>query len=157
MKNLIKGLAFLCMLSLCSCTKVLYTQKQVMSRYKTQKEVLSKFGIPTEKRISEDSTEEWLYKYNKKRAFNDHSVNELTNTKTANVTNFTLYKRYVIFSMDKQGNVVSWKNVGMSLEERKKNTVGTIALVVGGVAFVTLMAVAAASDISIPYSFGGGD
>ncbi|WP_299582457.1 hypothetical protein [Mucilaginibacter sp.] len=44
----------------------------------------------------------------------------------------------------------------MSLEERKKNTVGTIALVVGGVAFVTLIAVAAASDFSVPYSLGGG-
>ncbi|MDB4919536.1 hypothetical protein [Mucilaginibacter sp.] len=107
MKNLIKGLTFLSMLSLCSCTKVLHTQKQVMSRYKTKQEVLSKFGIPTEKRISEDSTEEWLYKYNKKRAFTDHSVNELTNTKTANVPNFTMYKRYVIFSLDKLGNVVS--------------------------------------------------
>ncbi|HWD89822.1 MAG TPA: hypothetical protein VG367_16940 [Mucilaginibacter sp.] len=57
MKNLIKGLAFLSMLSLFSCTKVLYTHEQVMNRYQSKQDVIGKFGMPAEKKTNGDGTE----------------------------------------------------------------------------------------------------
>ena len=152
MKNLIKGIALLSLLSLCSCTKVLYTHQQVLNRYQTRQDVISKFGMPTEKKTDEDSTEEWLYKFDQKGAFTDHSFHEQLNTKTVAVAEFSRYKRYIIFTIDKQGRVIVSQFDGVNLEERVKNPGGTIALIAGGVAFVALLVVAASS---ITFNLGG--
>jgi len=151
MKNLIKGLTFFSMLTMFSCTKVLYTHEQVMNRYQTKQEVIDKFGIPTEKKTDEDNTEEWLYKFEMKGAFTDHSPAEQLNSKTVAVTEFSRYKRYIIFTIDKQDHVIMSKFDGVNLEERVKNPGGTIALVAGGVALVALMVVAVSN---ITFSVG---
>ncbi len=81
------------MLSLLSCTKVIYTQKQVLDGYKTKQDVIEKFGTPTEKRTG-DTTEEWLYSYDGHDADIEHRA------ATVNIANFNLHKRFVIFNMD---------------------------------------------------------
>jgi len=151
MKNLIKGTALLGMLSLFSCTKVLYTHEQVMNRYQTKQDVIGKFGMPTEKKTDEDSTEEWLYKFDRKGAFSDHATVEQMKNKAVAVTGFSRYKRYIIFTIDKQDRVIMTQFDGVNLEERVKNPGGTVALVAGGMVLIGLMVVAAHA---ITFSFG---
>jgi hypothetical protein len=142
MKNLIKGLALLSMLSLFSCTKTIYTHDQFLNRYKTKQAVAAKFGVPTEK-IMSDTTDEWLYRYNGRKA-----ADQYHNANAANVPGFSIYEKYLIFSFDKQGNVIKWNSQGVNLAEKKKNVVGTIFLILGGVALI------AATFIQVP-TFGG--
>jgi hypothetical protein len=126
MKNLIRGLALSGMLILCSCTKVIYTHEQVLDMYQTKAVVSKKFGIPTERKVS-DSTEKWLYQYQK----NSHVIEETSNTKTVDVANFNRYDRYLIFTFDKNGNVIRNDFKGVNLTVKKKDTGRTILLVVG--------------------------
>ncbi len=132
MDNLIKGLALLGMLSLFSCSKVIYTQKQVLDGYKTKQDIIRKFGAPTEKRTG-DTTEEWLYSYDGRSADIEHRDTSI------NVVNFTLHKHFVIFHMDMQGNVLAWQCEGMDFAKRKAQPGGTIALAVGGVAVIVVL------------------
>jgi len=131
MKNRINRLALISMLSLFSCTKVLYTHEQVLGLYKTKQDVMKTFGIPTEKKIT-DSTEEWLYWYDRYDSFTKHTVEEFENTKTVSVADFNRYKRYLLFIFDRRGNVVGRDNQGVDLTIKKKDTVATIALIAVG-------------------------
>ncbi len=135
MKNLIKGLALLSMLSLFSCTKVLYTHEQVVDLYKTKQDVMKTFGIPTEKKTA-DTTEEWLYRYDRHDSFSKHVVEEFHNAQTVNVANFNRYKRYLVFIFDRQGNVVRCDNEGVDLAVKKKDTVATVVLIAVGVGLI---------------------
>jgi hypothetical protein len=148
MKNLITGLILLCILS--GCTKVVYTHEQVVSLYKTKQDVMKAFKIPTEKRTG-DSTEEWLYRFDRNSSFNDHSIVEFPNTQTVDVTDFNPYKRFIIFIMDKQGNVIRCDYEGVNLAVRKKNPAGTIALIAGGLVIVA-MGYVGSQSISFSYS-----
>ncbi|MFI5162639.1 MAG: hypothetical protein ACHQHN_15275 [Sphingobacteriales bacterium] len=150
MKNLIKGFAFLSMLSLFSCTKIVYTHEQVIGLYKTKQDVMKAFKIPTEKKMS-DSTEEWLYRYDRNTSFTDHTIAEFPNTHTVDVTDFNRYKRYIIFTMDKQGNIIRCDYEGVDLAVRKKNPAGTIALIAGGLVIIT-MGYVGSQNISWSYS-----
>jgi hypothetical protein len=137
MKIPITSIALLSMLSLFSCSKVIYTNEQVMNDFKTKESIVKKFGMPDEKRTGEDA-EEWLYKYNRSNSFTDHSITKFPNT--INVINFGMYKRYIIFNMDLHGNVLSWQCEGVDFTERKPDPGKTIALVVGSVGFIGLIA-----------------
>jgi len=138
MKNLIKGVAILSLLSLFGCSKTLYTHDEVLGRYKTKQDVQKTFGIPTEKSVS-DTSERWLYSYDKR-----HNVELHQNTQTATVNEFSKYERFLIFSFDKKDNVVRYDYTGIDLAVRKKKTGATIALIGGAVA-VTAIAIIAAT------------
>jgi len=138
MKNLIKGVAILNLLSLFGCSKTLYTHDEVLGRYKTKQDVQKTFGIPTEKSVS-DTSERWLYSYDKR-----HNVELHQNTQTATVNEFGKYERFLIFSFDKKDNVVRYDYTGIDLAVRKKKTGATIALIGGAVA-VTAIAIIAAT------------
>jgi hypothetical protein len=135
MKNLITGIAILSMLSLFSCTKVIYTHEQVLNQYMAKPDVIKRFGIPTEK-VTKDSTEEWLYRYDSYNTITQHSIEEYHNTQTASVTEFNRYKRYLIFTFDLKGNVIRNDFQGVDLSIKKKNTVATIALITAGAAVI---------------------
>ncbi len=141
MKILITVLALFSMATLVSCTKVLYTHQQVMDSYKTKEQVLKQFGIPTEKRMSAD-TEEWLYRYELKPTMSKFVVSQLENVKTNDVTEFTIYKRYLVFAFDKQGNITGQRGEGVDLTHKVRDPGGTIALVIGGIALTALAIVA---------------
>ena len=144
MKKLIKGIALMSTLLLFSCTKTIYTHEQVLDMYQTKTAVSKKFGVPTERKMS-DSTEEWLYKYQKNDSFTKHAIEETPNAKTADVTDFNRYDRYLIFTFDKNGNVIRNDFKGVDLAVKKKNTVGTIVLV-AGIVGVTVGLIAIASS-----------
>jgi hypothetical protein len=138
MKNLIKGIMILSMVSLFSCTKVLYTQNEVLGRYKTRNDVEKTFGIPTEKQVTETS-EVWLYQF-------DRNKELYHNTPTITVSDFTKYDRYLLFSFDKSGNVVRCDYTGVDLAVRKKKTGATIALIGGAVAITAIAIIAATAN-----------
>jgi len=122
MKNFIKIPVFLWLLSLCSCTKVLYTHEQVLDSYKTKQDVQRKFGAPAERKINQNG-EEWLYTYDAEQ----QTQGLTTNT----VTELGRYKNYVLFSFDNQGNITSRHAEGVDLSEKKVSALKTIALVAG--------------------------
>ena len=128
MKNLFTGIIILSMLSLFSCTRVVYTQQQVLSKYQTKEDVMKNLGIPTEKK-SRDSTEAWLYRYWARNMFSNHSGQAFHNTQTVTVTDFSHYNRYLVFVFDQKGNVIANKSYGVNLAKKKKNVIGTLALV----------------------------
>jgi hypothetical protein len=138
MNNLITRLVLAVTFMLCGCTTVRYTQQQVMDRYKTSQDVKKQFGLPNEKMVS-DTTEEWLYSYSGSKI--EGSV------ETSTVPQFGEYKRYVIFSFNKQGNVVRWQSQHADLTEKKVSPVKTIALLaaLGTVAIFTAYALTAAA------------
>lgn len=151
MKNLIPAFMFLSMLLFFSCTTMLYTHEQVIERYKTKQDVTKRFGAPTEKKTS-DTTEEWLYAFEKKNSITDHSVTQLPNITTANVTAFSPHKRYLTFTFDKQGNVTRTDYQGVDLTEKKKSPGKTIALVLGAAALVVVLVVIIGNSLN--YSLG---
>ena len=142
MKNLIKGVAILSLLSLFGCSKTLYTHDEVLGRYKTKQDVQKTFGMPTEKSVS-DTSERWLYSYDKR-----HNVELHQNTQTATVNEFSEYERFLIFSFDKKDNVVRYDYTGIDLAVRKKKTGATIALIGGAVAVTAIVIIAATADWS---------
>ncbi|MFI5162638.1 MAG: hypothetical protein ACHQHN_15270 [Sphingobacteriales bacterium] len=127
MKNLIKTLAFLAVMTLFGCTKVLYTHEQVLGRYKTKQQVLQKFGAPTEIKPNQTG-EEWLYTYDADQIMHVFSTNT--------VSELGQYKNYVQFSFDNQGIVISRHAEGVDLSEKKVSILKTSALAVGIAALI---------------------
>jgi hypothetical protein len=140
MEKLIKTIMIVCMISLFGCTKVLYTQDEVLGRYKTRNDVQKTFGMPTEKKIS-DTTERWLYRYDVHDSFNKHSVQLHQNAQTVTVNELSKYDRYLLFSFDRNGNMVRCDYTGVDLTVKKKDTGATIGLVVACTAAALLVVV----------------
>ena len=135
MKKPIQCIALISLLLLFSCTKTIYTNEQVLDLYQTKASVSKKFGTPTERKVS-DSTEQWLYEYQRSDPFNRHVIEKTSNIKTIDVTDFNRYDRYLIFTFDKNGNVIRNDFQGVNLAVKKANTVGTVLLVTGLVGVV---------------------
>jgi len=127
MKNLTTTIMLLSTLSLFSCSKLIYSNEQVMNKYKTKGDVIKQFGPPTEKR-SADAAEEWLYSYDRQAGNPD--------TTAKKVTNFSIYKRFIIFNLDMQGNVLNWRCEGVDFGKRKAQPGKTLALVAGSVGLI---------------------
>lgn len=152
MKSLIKGVAMLSILSLFSCTKTIYTQDQVLSNYQAKKDVIKRFGAPTEKKVT-DSVEAWQYRFDRKNSFTKHSFDEYQNTQTITVTDFTRYKRFLIFVFDARGNVIRYDYQGVDLAIKKKDTAATIALIAAGVGVVLGASAIIAHNMFDGYTF----
>jgi len=150
MKNFIKIIMIFSMVSLLGCTKTLYTHDEVLGRYKTRDDVQKTFGVPTEKQLS-DTSERWLYQFDRHDALNRHSVELHHNIQTTTVNEFNKYDRYLLFSFDRTGNVIRCDYTGVDLTVKKKDTGGTIALA-AICAGVIVGAIALASSISFPVS-----
>jgi hypothetical protein len=152
MKNFITGIAFLSMLSLFGCTKTIYTHEQVLDLYQTKQDVIKKLGIPTEKKTS-DTTEEWLYRYERYDTFKKHSVEAFHNTQTVSVADFNRYKKYLIFTFDQKGNVIRSDSHGVNFAVKKVDAFGTVVLIAAGVGVVAGLTAIAVSNIYIPISY----
>ncbi|HTE01205.1 MAG TPA: hypothetical protein VK668_18090 [Mucilaginibacter sp.] len=159
MKKLLTGsMILISLLSLCSCTKVIYSHRQVMQSFRTKEAVIKQFGLPDEKRETNGVTE-WLYNCDSTSTFASNTkvringtynpIIDSINTKSVTVKQFTLRSQYVKFAFDKQGNVLDYDSKGVNFAEKEKNTVGTILLVTGSIAFVIVVA----SIISVNAAF----
>lgn len=155
MRKIITRLAFITiLLPLFSCTKTLYTAHQNMERYRTKQDVVSSFGLPSEKRSGE-GIEEWLYSYgtvgtatgyrNTNATVNGGYNSVYGNSNTVSVAQFSQYNRYVKFTLDAQGNVLKWESQGVDLAIKKAAPGKTILYLLGCIAVGVLIGVAAGS------------
>jgi len=171
MKNLLTGYAIIgCLLSLNSCTKVLYSHEKVMQSYATKAAVVKQFGIADEA-ITNDKSEQWLYNcdtaINLKPVFGNSNTHVAVNGTYNNavgivkatpseVARFTPYNRYVTFTFERQGNVLKWESHGVDFAQRKSDKLKT-GLLIGGVSVgivVTALIFLARGASHIPTSFG---
>ncbi len=117
-----------------SCTKTLYTHNDVMNRYKTKTDIITKFGMPTEKR-SESGLEEWYYNFGTKTTYTYSNTQSSLLTGNANTSN-----KFVKFII-KNDSVVNWKTQGVDLkltEINKKQT--TLAIILGTLGSIGFLA-----------------
>ena len=155
MKNLFPAaLILLSIIALPGCTKIIYTHQQVIDSYKTKDQLTKQFGIPTQKKMAGD-TEEWLYRYEMSTT-GKAVVRQAENVRTADVTEFTLFKRYIIFDFDKQGNITGRRSEGVDFTQKEKAPGKTIALIGGCVAVtVAVVWVATNAILKSSFSYGG--
>ncbi|MFL9484201.1 hypothetical protein ACI6Q2_15575 [Chitinophagaceae bacterium LWZ2-11] len=138
------ALAVLPML-ICSCTKTIYTTKDVLGSLTTKKAVISKFGLPTERRSEGDITE-WIYDFGSVSDASSYSRARANATVTDNgnntygsaygsgstVSQFSTYNRFVKFTFDANDRVINsvWQAVDFSV---KKPATGKTILYITGI------------------------
>ena len=120
-----------------SCTKTLYTHNDVMNRYKTKTDIITKFGMPTEKR-SESGLEEWYYNFGTKTTYTYSNTQSSLLTGNANTSN-----KFVKFII-KNDSVVNWKTQGVDLKlteiNKKQPTLAIILGTLGSIGFLAFCA-----------------
>ena len=140
MKNLVKGLLLFFVLATIGCTRTIYTHDEALDKYKTKQDLAKTLGEPSEKKIG-SSSEEWLYQYETRNTVAGHPAGK-------KVVEFDKYKRFVIFTMDDQGNVLKWYSEGVNLSEKKSAPGKTILLVVGSIAFIVILGLLAQDSVN---------
>lgn len=110
-----------------------------MQQFNNKNSILSKFGLPTQKREGEGLTE-WIYDFgtvssstNLGNANTNVSVNANNGyaygnamTNVLSVSQFSQFQRYVKFTFDSKGNVIKWDTQGVDFSVKKTETGKTI-------------------------------
>ena len=143
------------LMSMCSCTKVLYPHQTVMQSFRTKEAVTKQFGTPDEKKVS-DKMEEWLYNCDSTSVFTlsgthvemNGLYNGVLNERSVTVDEFKEYLSYVKFTFDTKGTVISYTSRGVDFSKRVPAK-GRTALLVGGsiAAFAILVGVVFVNEI----------
>jgi hypothetical protein len=121
-----------------------------MQSFKTKKDLIKNFGLPTQKR-QEDTYTEWLYDYGKIGIGSTSNTNTsflntgLPNATTANAEYVTIIKeenRFIKFILDENDNVISYTASGVDFTKKKSNLLGTLlitsSVTVGGLVLLIL-------------------
>ncbi len=125
--------------SLTGCTKTIYTHQQQMQQFNNKNSILSKFGLPTQKREGEGLTE-WIYDFgtvSRSTNFGNANTNVSVNANNGNaygnamtnvmsVSQFSQFQQYVKFTFDSNGNIIKWDTQGVDFSEKKTATGKTI-------------------------------
>ena len=128
-------------LFLCSCSKKVYTHKQVMQSFHTKDDVAKRFGNPDIKRTI-DSTEEWIYNRNVASKSSNSAVNSsVSNVDTTKSSSITQQNSYIRFLFDPEGNVAGYKSNGVDLGYVKKVSAGSNILKGLGIAAIVIVIV----------------
>ncbi|HQW83647.1 MAG TPA: hypothetical protein PK987_04260 [Ferruginibacter sp.] len=137
-----------------SCTKTLYTSKQVAQSFHTKKDVIARYGLPTEKK-TEGNITEWLYDMGSVSTGVSRSagtVNTTVNTTSSGATGsaygggttytkFNNYRSYIKFIFDERDNVMNVVWQGVDLSVRKKAPGRTVGLIVGSLAAAAALSI----------------
>ncbi len=133
------------LISLCSCSKVVYTHQQVLQSFRTRNDVAKQFGVPNEK-ITGEGIEMWTYNRDTLSAV--QAVNKpdtLKNSHTAidslKANQYNRHDKYIKFTFDTAGNVTGYKSNGVNLSTTKKDNFGKGLLNVLGVTAVVIVIV----------------
>ena len=125
-----------------SCTKTLYTQDEVMSRYRTKNDVIARFGLPSNK-SSEGTVTQFYYDYGNVSVSSGYGrsntnasvygtyngVSGNSNTNAFGIAQTTNYTKYVKFVFDNNDNVINWETYGINMAEKTPATGKTILLI----------------------------
>jgi hypothetical protein len=141
LRSITLSFAILVSLFLCSCSKKVYTHKQVMQTFHSKDDVARKFGEPDIKRTI-DSTEEWIYNriVVSKPANSSGKIPTVTTDTTKNAS-ITQQNSYIQFLFDPAGNVVGYKSNGIDLGYVKKVSAGSNILKGLGIAAIVIVIV----------------
>ena len=163
MKNQMIILLLLAGLTLCSCMKTVHTHQQVMQSFRNRDEVALRFGMPDEIMVK-NGVAGWLYicdtvsnRALASRATNDQNykfTNDSTGLRKAMVSQFSLHKRYMVFSFNQHGDVLAYSSRGVNIASKKNNPLGTALLVTGLAASVAVIIFAATFKLDFS-GFGG--
>jgi hypothetical protein len=133
---------------LSSCSKQIYSHKEVMFSYHTKDDVIRQFGQPDEIMVVNDTTQ-WLYNCSDPSVFNDtktkvkingvYNAGSGFNTVPVMVKQFSQYDKYVKFIFDKDGKVLNWDSSGVNFAQRKTKVLATVAIVAGVVVGVVVI------------------
>jgi hypothetical protein len=152
-----------CLLFFSSCSKVVYTNQQVLQSFHTKNDVTKRFGNP-ENKSKGDGLEVWTYKFNKDTTTRPQTnIASQSDTLKAYVPTAAdslklrryaeRHDKYIKFMFDTTGTVAGYKSNGVNLSTTKKDNFGTGLLKVLGItaAIVVIVAVEIAdnSDISL--------
>ncbi|HTD40569.1 MAG TPA: hypothetical protein VK671_08110 [Mucilaginibacter sp.] len=141
LRSIALSLALLVSLFLCSCSKKVYTHKQVMQSFHSKDDVARKFGEPDIRRTI-DSTEEWIYNHDVVSKPSNSIVNaSAVSMDTTKKTSTTQQNSYIRFLFDSAGNVVGYKTNGVDLGYVKKVSAGSNILRVLGIAAIVVVIV----------------
>lgn len=150
--------SFLCAILFSNCTKLVYNTSQYLADFRSKKDVVNRFGLPTQQRIGEGITE-WIYDYGTVSIGSAYSlgngnasVNRYGNSSYASasgsistVSVFSDFPRYVKFTFDGQGNATRYEYRGVDFSERKKAPGKTIVLILGGLIVMAALIVVGTS------------
>jgi hypothetical protein len=95
-----------------------------MNNYKTKSDVISRFGLPTEKR-KEGDIEEWYYSFGSRTVSEYEKTTYFNNPPVISGESNTTQK-YIKFSI-KNDAVTNWTSQGVDLEETEVNKKLTFA------------------------------
>jgi len=134
------------LMSMFSCTKVLYPHQTVMQSFHTKEAVTKQFGAPDERKVSE-KTEEWLYNCDSTSVFTlsgthveiNGAYNGVLNERSVTVNEFKEYLSYVKFTFDTKGTVINWTSRGVDFTKRVPAKGRTALLVGGSIAAVAII------------------
>lgn len=172
MKHFIYILVLITLFS--SCTSVLQTHSEVMNSYNSKEAIISRLGVPHQKRV-EGNIEEWIYDYGSygisraRTTIPNASLNTPTNTfKPIGTTNSGLkfasegikfnmptiatttirtdsYSKTVLFRF-RDNRLITWETEGVDFETRVKSPKKTAWLIGGTVVGTLLIAKLAEPD-----------
>ena len=154
MKRITTAFILLITLSvLSSCTKTIYSDRQVMARYQNKQQVIAGFGQPEEK-ITVEGKEQWVYSPGKitgnyspgdtaKKASPIVTENQPAGARPAK------YIAFVKFTFDSQGNVLKWESKNVSNAVKVKDKGHTHLLILAGVLLVALEVITAVNHHGI--------
>lgn len=122
-------------LMLTSCRVVKYSHNDIMNNYKTKSDVISRFGLPTEKR-KEGDLEEWYYSYGSLTVSEYEKTNYFNTPVVSSESNTT--QKFLKFTL-KNNIVTNWTSQGVNLEEtelNKKLTFATLIIFFGSIILI---------------------
>ena len=139
--------ALFIIISISSCTKVLYINEQVLNNLHDKNEVIAKFGLPTEKNADAGYTQ-WVYSFGDVSiTSNNTSINTNVDVSSdgkhksagGGITNSSYsnqYSKFIKYTFNTQDKVVNVISQGVNYTKRVPSKGRTIALAGIGVAII---------------------
>jgi hypothetical protein len=118
-----------------SCTKVIYTHKQVMDGIKTKEQAITKFGLPNSK-MNEGEFEQWYYDYgtvSRSKSSSTYTIPESSSIVKLNFGNYfgstvtTTNNKYVKLIF-KGEDVIKWETQAVNFQQKGTDKLGNALL-----------------------------
>jgi hypothetical protein len=121
-------------LMLTSCTRVIYSHNDVMDAYRTKSDIITRFGLPTEKR-QEGDIEEWYYSYGSRTSSVYNNI-AYGNNRPVIIGRSNTTDKYIKFTL-KNDKVTNWTTQGVNLQETEVDKKKRIWAILGSIAFIS--------------------
>ena len=117
-----------------SCTRIIYSHNDVMDAYRTKSDIITRFGLPTEKR-QEGDIEEWYYSFGSRTSSVYNNI-AYGNNRPVIIGKSNTTEKYIKFTL-KNNAVTSWTTQGVNLQETEIDKKKNIWVILSSVAFIS--------------------